>query len=137
MAPVPVPAPFNPIAPIQNNWDKISPWNSGYLAILGGIGTIFGFATAISLIVDHKGQPPKWPFTRERWNPKPTIDGDKKEEVTEEQIEEDEMAEVVGALGKRSFYDDELEWYDDDLFADAVSHLSKREDQGKLQWNSD
>jgi hypothetical protein len=136
MAPVPVPAPFNPIAPIQNNWDKISPWNSGYLAILGGIGTIFGFATAISLIVEHKGQPPKWPFTKERWNPKPTIDGDKKEEVTEEQIVDDEMAEVVGALGKRSFYDEELEWYDDDLFADAVSHLLKREDQGMLLWNS-
>src|ERR1700734_3407615 len=112
MAPLPVPEPFNPIAPIQNNWDKISPYNKGYLAILGGIGTVFGFATAISLIVEHQGKPPKWPFTRDRWNPKPTIDGDKKEEVSEEQIVDDELAEVVGVLDKRSlFEEDVLEWY--------------------------
>jgi hypothetical protein len=128
MAPLPVPAPWNPIAPIQNNWDKIAPWNNGYLAILGGISTIFGFATAISLIVEHKGKPPKWPFTRERWNPKPTIDGNKKEEVSDEQIVDDELAEAVGALGKRSFLQEHvLEWYPIDLVDNTATHLFKRD----------
>lgn len=126
MAPLPVPEPWNPIAPIQNNWDKISPYNKGYLAILGGIGTVFGFAAAISLIVEHKGKPPKWPFTRDRWNPKPTIEGEK-EEVTEEQLEEDELAEVVGVLDKRGLLENEvLEWYPSDFFHDTP-HLLKRE----------
>lgn len=114
MAPVPVAEAWNPITPIQKNWDKIEPWHKGYGEVLGGLGTVFGAAAAIALIVEHGGLP-KWPFTRSRWNPKPKIDGGE-DEVSEDQIVEDELAEIVGTLGKRSLDEDHLDWYDDDLF---------------------
>jgi hypothetical protein len=121
----PVPAVWTPVVPIQNNWDKIKPWHEGYGAVLGGLGTIFGAAAAIALIVDHKGKPPKWPFTRDRWNPKHTLDSDKEGEVTEDQILDDELAEAVEVLGKRSLYNDKLEWYEG-LLDETPSPLVKR-----------
>lgn len=130
MAPVPDPAVWNPIAPIQNNWNKIEPIQKGYMGVLGAAGVIFGFVSTIALIVEHKGQLPKWPFTSERWNPKPTVDSKKKAEVTEEDIVEDELAEVVGVLNKRNFNfleEDKLEWFNDDLLDDTVSTLFKRD----------
>lgn len=100
------------------------------MGVLGGLGTIFGFATAVALIVEHKFKPPKNPFKKERWNPKPTAEKKQeekeKEEVTEEQIMEDELAEVVGALGKREFMEDDLDWYGDG-FVSETSNLSKRD----------
>jgi hypothetical protein len=124
MAPVPVPEAWNPIAPIQKNWDKIEPFHKGYGEVLGGLGTIFGAAAAIALIAEHGGFP-KWPFTRARWNPKPKIDG-AEDEVSEDQIVEDELAEIVGTLGKRSLDEDHLDWYDDDLLFESTS-LAKRD----------
>ena len=127
MAPLPEPAIWNPIAPIQNNWASIEPWHKGYMATLGALGTIFGLGATVALIVEHKGRLPKWPFTSERWNPKPTVDDKKKPEVSEEDIIEDELAEAVGALTKRSILeDDRLEWYKDDVLDDWVSTLVKR-----------
>ena len=131
MTPVPDPAVWNPIAPIQNNWNKIEPWQKGYMAVLGGLGTIFAFANTLGLIASHKGRLPKWPFTAERWNPKPTVDKDNdelKDEVTEEQIVEDELSGVVGALNKRNLNDeDELRWFNEDLFHESIGHFVKRE----------
>jgi hypothetical protein len=130
MAPVPA---FKPLKPLQDNWDKVKPWHDRYMGVLGGLGTIFGFATAIALVVEHKFKLPKWPFKKDRWNPKPTAEKKQeekdKEEVTEEQIMEDELAEVVGALGKREFMDDTLDWLDEDTvsLAHTNSHLSKRD----------
>ena len=98
------------------------------MAVIGGLGTIFALASTFALIVEHKGRLPKWPFTSERWNPKPTVDSKKKAEVSEEDIVEDELAEVVGALGKRSFLEDDgLDWVNDDLRNDAVTTLVKRD----------
>ena len=136
MAPVPAPVPaFKPLKPLQDNWDTIKPWHDRYMGVLGALGTIFGFATAVALVVEHKFKPPKWPFTKERWNPKPTAEKKKeekeKEEVTEEQIMEDELAEVVGALGKREFLDDDLDWYHEgDIVSETPYHLSKRDLDG-------
>jgi hypothetical protein len=124
MAPLPVPEIWNPIAPIQNNWAKIEPWQKGYLGIIGGVSTIFGAAAAIALIVDHGGKLPKWPFTSDRWNPKPTVDK-KEDEVSDDQLVEDELAEVVGSLGKRSLDDEELEWFDNDVLNDAIAEYGK------------
>ena len=111
----PVPAVWNPIAPIQENWAKIEPWQKGYMEIIGAVSTVFGAAAAVALIVDHGGKFPKWPFTKERWNPKPTVDKEE-DKVSEDQIVENELAEIVGGLGKRSLDEGELEWYDDTLF---------------------
>lgn len=131
MAPVPDPAVWNPIAPIQNNWDKIEPWQKGYMAVLGSLGTVFAFAHTLALIVEHKWRLPKWPFTSTRWNPKPTVEkdkGEKNDEVTEEQIVEDESTQVVSALNKRKMNDeDELTWFNEDLFHDSVGHFVKRQ----------
>jgi hypothetical protein len=121
MPPLPAPAVWRPLAPIQNNWDKIEPWQKGYIAVLGGLGTIFTFAATIALIVEHKFKPPKWPFTSDRWNPKPTVDSDK-EEVTEEQIVEPELAQVVGTINKRDLAENELEWFDDHLLKGSVTN---------------
>jgi hypothetical protein len=101
----PTPKVWNPIAPIQDNWSKIEPWHKGYMNILGGLGTIYGFFAAIALIVSHKFLLPKWPFTADRWNPKPTEvkkKEDKEEEVDKEQLIEDELAMATGGLNKRS-----------------------------------
>lgn len=76
--------------------------------VLDGLGTIFGFVSAIALIVSHDFRFPKWPFTADRWSPKPSEvkekeDKDAKEkEITEEQLIEDELAEAVGRLNRRS-----------------------------------
>jgi hypothetical protein len=121
MAPLPVPEAWNPIAPIQKNWDKIEPFHKGYGEVLGGLGTLFGAAAAIALIVEHGGLP-KWPFTRARWNPKPKL-GDEKDEVTEDQIVEDELAEIVGTLGKRSHGGEDLEWCNDNLLTQSIEVL--------------
>jgi hypothetical protein len=107
MAPVPSPEPvpspkiLNPIAPIQNNWGKIEPWVNGYQTFLGALGTVFAFAATIALIVEHKGKLPKWPFTAERWNPKPTAESGKKPEVSDEDIIEDELAVAASGAVKR------------------------------------
>jgi hypothetical protein len=124
MAPVPAPKPWNPLAPIQNNWDKIGPVHSAYGQILGGLGTIFGVAAAIAVIVEHGGKFPKWPFTRARWNPKPKVDGGEGE-VTEDQIVEDELAEVVGAVGKRSLHENELQWFNDGLLQKSAKLVAR------------
>ena len=83
------------------------------------------------MIAEHKARLPKWPFTAERWNPKPTVDKDedeKKDEVTEEQIVDDELAEVVGALNRRNFNDDEeLEWFNEELSHESVANVVKRQ----------
>ena len=133
MAPVPDPAVWNPVAPIQNNWDKIEPWQKGYMAVLGSLGTVFAFAHTLALIVEHKWRLPKWPFTAKTWNPKPTVDKDKdkdekNDEVTKEQIVEDELTQAVGGLNKRNMNDeDELIWFNEDLFHDSVGHFAKRQ----------
>jgi hypothetical protein len=126
MPPVASPG-WNPIAPIQRNWDKIEPWHKGYMAIIGALGTIFTFGSAIALIVEHKGKLPKWPFTAERWNPKPTVDSNKTEEVSDEQIAEDELAEVVGVLGKRHLRSNNFAWFDEEALSQEVMNLIKRE----------
>jgi hypothetical protein len=121
MAPVPdpEPTPFHPLAVVKDNWDSISPVLHGYNTILGALGSVFAFASAIALIVQH-GQPPKWPFTKERWNPRPSIkEPNKTEEVTDEQLIEDELAEVAGAVRKRALL---VKWLDD-----GTRTLEKRE----------
>lgn len=105
MAPTPD---WNPgfIKPLQDAWPKIAPVHKTYMNTLRGLGSIFGFASAIALIVSHKFQPPKWPFTSELWNPKPTAEKkaeEKEKEVTEEELIEDELAAAAGGLiAKRS-----------------------------------
>jgi hypothetical protein len=126
MAPVPSPAVWNPIAPIQNNWGTIEPVLNGYTTILGGLGTIFAFGATLALIAEHKGKLPKWPFTAERWNPKPNIDSSEKE-VSEEDIVEDELAQVAGGLNKRNVNEDELEWFNDEIFEHSLVNLFKRD----------
>jgi hypothetical protein len=106
MAPTPDwDAPF--IKGIQRNWhDHIKPAHDTYHHFLSSLLSIFGFASAISLLCLHKFQLPKWPFTEEHWNPKPTVEKTKEEkekEVTEEELEEDEMALAAGGIVKRSF----------------------------------
>src|SRR5579862_1094678 len=123
MAPVPKPEPVNLLHPIQHNWDKISPTLSTYNQVLGGLGTIFSFASAIALIVSHDFRFPKWPFTQDRWYPKPDVDkteAESKDEVTEEQIIEDELAEVAAGLAKRSVHARELKWVDRELVSDDL-----------------
>jgi len=114
MAPTPI---INPLQPIQDNWDTIKPWTSAYNKVLGALGTLFGFATAVALIVDHDWQLPKWPFTEERWHPKPTIEkeaGDE-EEVSEDQLVDDVLAEVAGGVKKRGLVEDEEELFEEFL----------------------
>ena len=122
MAPVAEPEPVNLLHPVQDNWDKINPALNTYNKVLGGLGTVFSFAAAIALIVNHDFRFPKWPFTAERWNPKPDVDKDaaeKADEVTEEQIIEDELAEVAAGLAKRALQERPLRWVDDVLVADG------------------
>ena len=66
------------------------------MSMLSGLSTNYGFATVIALIASHNFNPPRWPFTREIWNPKPMelkqqMDRDK--EVTQEDIIESEPLE--------------------------------------------
>ena len=101
--PVPSPKVWNPVSPVQNHWHKIEPWAKGYQSILSALGTIFAFGATIALIAEHKGQLPKWPFTAARWNPKPTVISKKPPEVSDEDILEDELAQVAaGGILKRS-----------------------------------
>src|SRR6202021_720864 len=112
MSPIPT-TNLNPLSPLQNNWDKITPWVNGYNKILGGLGTIFGFASAIALIASHKFHPPKWPFKGSHWHPKPDILGSddwRQQEIDEEIILEDELAEVAAGLRKRDIIN--LDWTD-------------------------
>jgi hypothetical protein len=83
----------------------VKPVHGNYMNVIGALGSIFGFAGAVSLLVIRKFQLPKWPFTEENWDPKPTVEKtseEKKKEVTEEELEEDELAIAAGGLGKRS-----------------------------------
>lgn len=83
----------------------MKPVHGNYMSVIGALGSIFGFAGAVSLLVIRKFQLPEWPFTEENWNPKPTVEKtpeEKEKEVTEEEIEEDELAIAAGGLGKRS-----------------------------------
>ena len=127
----PLPGKFQPFKPIQDNWEAIKPWQDGYMNILNGLGTIFGFAAAVALVVSHKFRLPKWPFKKDRWNPKPTAEKKAeekaKEEVSEDQLMEDELAGVVGALGKREFLLDADDWLDEDIVSEPIAFLSKRD----------
>jgi len=103
MAPTPD---WNPklIKPIQDAWPKIAPVHKIYMNVLSGLTSIFGFAAAVALVASHKFLPPKWPFTSERWNPKPTVQKKKEEkekEVTEKVLLEDELAAAASGLVKR------------------------------------
>jgi hypothetical protein len=99
----PTPEVWNPLRPIQDKWDKIEDVQGKYSALLGGIGIVFGFVASLALVVEHNFKLPKWPFTKERWFPKPTEvkerEGKETEVVTEEDLIEDELAEVAGAAG--------------------------------------
>jgi hypothetical protein len=106
------------------------------LEVIGDISTVFGAAAAIALIVDHGGKLPKWPFTGDRWNPKPTVDK-KEDEVSEDQLVEDELAEVVGSLGKRSLDEKELEWFNDDVLNDAIEFGKLFKRDGMSSWWQD
>jgi hypothetical protein len=127
MAPVASPAVWNPIAPIQNNWGTIEPIIQGYTTILGGLGTIFALGATLALIAEHKGKLPKWPFTAERWNPKPTVDSDKKQEISEDDIVEDELAQAAGTLNKRSLNEDDLEWFNDEILNHSFVNIFRRD----------
>ena len=139
MAPVPDPSPnpkpINVLEPVQHNWDKIDPWLGRYNQVLGGLGTVFGFASAIALIASHGFKPPKWPFTSERWNPKPNVEKDeeeKAEEVTEEDLVEDELADVAAAgLAKRELHQRELN-FEHDFVSDDYFYLEKRKHIGVI-----
>jgi hypothetical protein len=105
---VPTPEVWNPLRPIQDNWPKIEKVQGKYSSLLGGLGVLFGFVASLALIVEHNFKLPKWPFTKDRWFPKPTEvkeqEGKETEEVTEEDLIEDELAEVAaGGLKKRGF----------------------------------
>ena len=126
-------AEWRPLSPIQDNWKSIAPAHKGYMSILGALGTIFGFASTIALIVEHSGKLPRWPFTRERWNPKPSSekkkdkDKDKEDEVSEEDLVADELAEIAGGL-KRSLIDADLELLEHALFHDnSMAEFVKRD----------
>jgi hypothetical protein len=119
----PIPKDLNPLSPIQRNWGEIKPVLDTYNEILSGMGTVFGFASAIALIAAHKFYPPKWPFTQGNWNPKPNVRGAQQEAekpveelVSEETIVEDELAEVaagIGTLKRRS--SDAVKSYNDSI----------------------
>jgi hypothetical protein len=130
MSPIPQPATIRPLGPIQDAWPKIGPIHKSYMGILGAVGTVMGFASSIALIVAHGGKLPKWPFTGDRWNPKPSSEKDKdekKDDVTEEDILEDELAQLGGALAKRSFID-----IDEDLLHDFMAEILHRDSLSSL-----
>jgi len=111
---------WNPklIKPIQDAWPKIEPVQKTYMNVLSGLTSIFGFASAIALIASHKFQPPKWPFTSEHWNPKPTAQKKKEErekEITDKELREDELAAAAGGIVKRTIAF-ERDSRDDDAF---------------------
>jgi hypothetical protein len=102
------------------------------MSFLGALGTVFGFASTVALIVEHGGKLPKWPFTGEHWNPKPSSekkkDKDKDEdEVTEEDLVADELAEIAGGLKKRSLTDEDLELLEEALFHGSMAEIVKRD----------
>jgi len=111
---------WNPklIKPIQDAWPKIEPVHKTYMNVLSGLTSIFGFASAIAMIAYHKFRPPKWPFTSENWNPKPTKQKKKEErekEITDKELGEDELAAAAGGIIKRSIaFESDLG--DDDAF---------------------
>lgn len=130
-------AEWRPLSPIQDNWKNIAPAHKGYMSILGALGTIFGFASTIALIVEHSGKFPRWPFTRERWNPKPSSekkkdkDKDKEDEVSEEDLVADELAEIAGGLKKRSLTDEDLELLEQALLHDSMVEFVKRDSNSR------
>jgi len=100
------------------------------MAFLGALGTVFGFASTIALIVEHGGKLPRWPFTREHWQPKPSSEKkkDKKEdEVTEEDLVADELAQMAGGLKKRSLTNEDLELLEEALFRRSLGDFVKRD----------
>jgi len=132
MAPV---AEWRPLSPIQDNWKTLAPVHKGYMSFLGALGTIFGFASTIALIVEHGGKFPRWPFTKDHWNPKPSSekkkdkDKDKKDDddVTEEDLVADELAQIAGGLKKRSLTDEDLELLEEALFHGSMNEIVKRD----------
>jgi hypothetical protein len=95
----PTPAVWNPLSGVGDWYARIEVPDMVYSMILGGLSTVMGFAGVVALLVEKGFKLPKWPFTKERWNPKPNVDKDKKtEEVTEEDILDDELALVAGGL---------------------------------------
>lgn len=105
---------WTPHRPIEDNWDKIADVQGKYSDLLGGIGLFFGFGASVALIVEPNFKLPKWPFTKERWFPKPTEVKDEErketEEVTEEDLIEADLAEVAGAAGALKRRNLEFEW---------------------------
>ena len=95
----PTPAGWNPISGVADWYVRIQGVDMIYSMVLGGLTTVMGFAGVVALLVEKGFKLPKWPFTKERWNPKPNVDNDEEmEEVTEEDILDDELAQVAGGL---------------------------------------
>jgi len=100
--PEPVPAVWNQIAAIQNNWGKFEPWHKGCTQTIGALGVA------------------------NRWNPKPDVDNEEK--VVEEDLLEDEPAIVAQEINRRIFNEFQLVRFNDDLSeeANALPKLMKR-----------
>jgi len=95
----PTPAVWNPLAGVADWYVTYEPFAHVYTMVLGGLSTVMGFAGVVALVAEKGFKLPKWPFTKERWNPKPNVDNDEEmEEVTEEDILDDELAQVAGGL---------------------------------------
>lgn len=105
----PTPAVWNPLSGVSDFYVRngLEGYNILLNAVMGGLTTIMGFAGVVALVVEKGFKLPKWPFTKERWNPKPDVDKDeKKDEVTEDDILDDELAQVAGGLVKRDGLDE-------------------------------
>ena len=95
----PTPAVWNPLGGVANWYARFEPIAILYSKVLGGLTTVMGFAGVVALLVEKGLKLPKWPFTKERWHPKPNVDKDEKtEEVTEDDILDDELAQLAGGL---------------------------------------
>jgi hypothetical protein len=95
----PTPAVWNPLSGVADWYVDIQLFDKIYGMVLGGLSTVLSFAGVVALVAEKGFKPPKWPFTKERWNPKPNVDNDKEEEeVTEEDILDDELAQIAGGL---------------------------------------
>jgi hypothetical protein len=123
----PVPELWNPFKGIQQQWAIHGPTELYYRLALGALSTIFGMAGVVGLVMSHGWKPPRWPFTKERWNPKPDVDDEEDEEakkekdkITEDEILADELAQVAGGLAKR-----ELDF--ETLLDEDLELLSKRD----------
>lgn len=111
----PTPAVWNPLRGVSDFYVRHELEEISYTVldcVMGGLTTIMGFAGVVALVVEKGFKLPKWPFTKERWNPKPNVDKEeKKDEVTEDDILDDELAQVAGGLRKRGVFNHaKMEW---------------------------